>query len=33
MVDDFDELCGRGTGADLQVLDRTFRSYVWSCAR
>jgi len=33
MVDDFDELCSRGTRADLQALDRTFRSYVWSCAR
>ena len=33
MIDDFDELCSRGTGADLQALDRAFRSYVWSCAR
>jgi hypothetical protein len=33
MVDDFDELCDRGTRADLQALNRTFRSYVWSCAR
>jgi hypothetical protein len=33
MVDDFDELCSRGRGADLQALNRTFRSYVWSCAR
>jgi hypothetical protein len=33
MVDDFDELCSGGTRADLQALDRTFRSYVWSCAR
>jgi hypothetical protein len=33
MVDDFDELCSRGTRADLQALNRTFRSYVWSCAQ
>jgi hypothetical protein len=33
MIDDFDELCSPGTRADLQALDRTFRSYVWSCAR
>jgi hypothetical protein len=30
MVDDFDELCVRG---DRQALNRTFRSYVWSCVR
>ena len=33
MVDDFDEICSRGTRADLEALNRTFRSYVWSCAR
>jgi hypothetical protein len=33
MIDDFDEVCGEGMGADLQALNRTFRSYVWSCVR
>jgi hypothetical protein len=33
MVDDFDELCSQGTRADLGALNRTFRSYVWSCAQ
>jgi hypothetical protein len=33
MVDDFDELCSRGMRADSQALNKTFRSYVWSCAR
>ena len=33
MVDDFDELCGEGMRADRGALNRTFRSYVWSCAR
>jgi hypothetical protein len=32
MIDDFDELCSRGMRADLQALNNTFRSYVWSCA-
>jgi hypothetical protein len=33
MIDDFDEICSRGMGADLGALDKTFRSYVWSCAQ
>jgi hypothetical protein len=33
MIDDFDEICSRTTRADLQTLNRTFRSYVWSCAQ
>jgi hypothetical protein len=33
MLDDFDELCSRGMRADMQALNTTFRSYVWSCAR
>jgi hypothetical protein len=33
MIDDFDELCSQGTRADLGALNRTFRSYVWSCAQ
>jgi hypothetical protein len=33
MITDFDELCGRTGRADLQALNRTFRSYVWSCAQ
>lgn len=33
MLDDFDELCSQGVRADLQALNKTFRSYVWSCAQ
>jgi hypothetical protein len=33
MVDDFDELCSRGMRTELQALNNTFRSYVWSCVR
>jgi hypothetical protein len=33
MIDDFDEICSRTTRADLQALNQTFRSYVWSCAQ
>jgi hypothetical protein len=33
IVDDFDEICSRGMRADLQALNKTFRSYAWSCAR
>jgi hypothetical protein len=33
MVDDFDDLCGRGMRADLRALNNTFRAYVWSCAQ
>jgi hypothetical protein len=33
MVDDFDETCSRGMGTDLGAFNKTFRSYVWSCAQ
>jgi hypothetical protein len=33
MLDDFDELCSRGMRTELDALDNTFRSYVWSCVR
>jgi hypothetical protein len=33
MADDFDELCSRGMRTNLQALNNTFRSYVWSCVR
>jgi hypothetical protein len=33
MVGDFDDLCVQGMRADLQALNKTFRSYAWSCAQ
>lgn len=33
MVDDFDEACSRGMQADMQVLNRIFKNYIWSCAQ
>jgi hypothetical protein len=33
MADDFDELCSQGMRTNLQALNNTFRSYVWSCVR
>jgi len=31
LVDDFDALCAQRTRADLQAMNRTFRTYTWSC--
>ncbi len=31
LVDDFDELCAQRMRADLQAMNRTFRTYTWSC--
>ena len=33
LVDDFEELCGRGQRADLEAMNRTLRTYTWSCAQ
>jgi hypothetical protein len=33
IADDFDEVCSRGMREDMQVLNRTFKTYVWSCAQ
>lgn len=33
LVDDFEELCARGQRADLQAMNRTLRTYTWSCVQ
>jgi hypothetical protein len=33
LADDFEELCSRGQRADMQALNRTLRTYTWSCAQ
>ena len=32
LLDDFDEPCARRNRSDLQAMNRTFKTYTWSCA-